>query len=271
MTHTQDQLKWEKYGYEDWMAVTQFGAYRCVRNFLDVSVLFLGDEKLGNYGGGSHALSKEAAQADYEKRLSALVPAPAVPPAEQEPVAWIERFVLDALTSKEADDRLVCKAWSYKATSSAVPLYARPVPAPAVPDDVAGRIAELEADLRFMTENRNKWQDATTAARREKEAQAAELARLRDERYRLAYAICGGEDAHGLLDSTPVEALENIARKEWDAHTGTIDALVKSEAENARLRSALTELCEACSGLDIKRGDASLAAARAALQPTGDA
>ena len=72
--------------------------------------------------------------------ISALVPAPAVPPAEQEPVAWIERLALDALTSKVADDRLVCKAWSYKATSSAVPLYAHPAPSPAVPDDVAVEI-----------------------------------------------------------------------------------------------------------------------------------
>lgn len=65
------------------------------------------------------------------------VPAPAVPDAK--PVAWVERLALDALMSKEADDRLVCKAWSYKATSSAVPLYAHP--ASAVPDDVAA-IAE---------------------------------------------------------------------------------------------------------------------------------
>jgi len=61
-----------------------------------------------------------------------------------------------------------------------------------------------------------------------------ERERLRTERYKLAYAICGGEDAPGYLDSVDVETLVNVARdnyRDWSAQT---DA-------NIRLRKALVE------------------------------
>lgn len=98
-------------------------------------------------------------------------------------------------------------------------------------------------------------------------AEAADaLERLRDERYRLAYAICGGEDAPGLLDATSVEALERLAKDEHQAHGQALDRVLKLRLEKTHLMVSLLELCEACSGTDIKRGDAALAASRDLLK-----
>ncbi len=59
------ELKWEKEGVEDWKAVTPAGTYYCIRTFNDTSALWFNDQKLGNYGGGSHAEAKKAAQAHF--------------------------------------------------------------------------------------------------------------------------------------------------------------------------------------------------------------
>jgi hypothetical protein len=62
-----------------------------------------------------------------------------------------------------------------------------------------------------------------------------EIKRLREERYRLSFAITGGEDAPGLLDSLPVEQLVDIARDSARAHNATID-------ECEKFREALTKI-----------------------------
>lgn len=110
---------------------------------------------------------------------------------------------------------------SKRGKDGAAAAWNRRVPAPAVPDDVAGLVAELR--VIGCHENGD------------------------------ARCTCGiGMDAADALEAQAAE-------------------LAQTKADNARLRGALTELCEACSGLDIKRGDTALAAARAALtQPTGD-
>lgn len=59
----------------------------------------------------------------------------------------------------------------------------------------------------------------------------AQNERLRGERQLLAEAICGGEDIPGLLESTPVEALVDIARKTHRDHNEEIDARIKAKAE----------------------------------------
>ena len=70
----------------------------------------------------------------------------------------------------------------------------------------------------------------------------AKLAEAREERYRLAYAICGGEDAPGLLDSISVESLEKIAKDNTRSHMQTVDAQMKAERE---LEAALAGAVEA--------------------------
>lgn len=50
-----------------------------------------------------------------------------------------------------------------------------------------------------------------------------QLAAMKEERYQLAYAICGGEDAPGLLDSTPVDELVRLARENTSRHMSDID------------------------------------------------
>lgn len=66
-------------------------------------------------------------------------------------------------------------------------------------------------------------------------AKDAEVAVLADERYKLAYAICGGEDAAGLLDSLTVEELVKIQADNHARHSADIDALVKAEAKLAQI------------------------------------
>lgn len=58
----------------------------------------------------------------------------------------------------------------------------------------------------------------------------AEIERLKLDRYELAYAITGGEDAPGLLDSLPTDQLIEIARDNAARHMGDIDRLVAFEA-----------------------------------------
>lgn len=68
------------------------------------------------------------------------------------------------------------------------------------------------------------------------EALQRENARLRKERYDLAFAITGGEDAPGLLDSIPSSHLVKIAKDTHSRHSAEIDRSVKAEAEVKRLR-----------------------------------
>ncbi|WP_266030346.1 Lar family restriction alleviation protein [Brucella intermedia] len=68
---------------------------------------------------------------------------------------------------------------------------------------------------------------------------------LGDERYRLAYAITGGEDAPGYLDSLSVETLVEVARdnaRRWFAETDRAEAL---EAKLAAAQKALEPFAEA--------------------------
>ncbi len=59
-------LVWEKDGFEDWKARTPFGDYSCIRTLNDTSALWFRGEKLGTYGGGSHAEAKAAAEDHYQ-------------------------------------------------------------------------------------------------------------------------------------------------------------------------------------------------------------
>ena len=95
------------------------------------------------------------------------------------------------------------------------------------------------------------------------EAAEAEAKRLADERYRLAYAITGGEDAPGLLDSVAVEELEKIQRDTVMRHNGDIDRLMALEAKAKRLREALVLISNA--DIHLLR---SAKIARAALEET---
>lgn len=73
----------------------------------------------------------------------------------------------------------------------------------------------------------------------------AEVERLTDVRYRLAYAICGGEDFPGLLDVTSVEALVKIAREAAGLHMETIDRAMRAEAALSDERAHADALAEA--------------------------
>jgi len=62
---------------------------------------------------------------------------------------------------------------------------------------------------------------------------------LREDRYKLACAIIGGEDAPGLLDSTPTSEIVEIAQHAHRMHQGDIDRAMAAEAEVARLQTEL--------------------------------
>ena len=62
-------LVWEKDGFEDWKARTQFGDYGCIRNRGGSSVLWFKGEKLGVYGGGSHTEAMAAAELHHQQVL----------------------------------------------------------------------------------------------------------------------------------------------------------------------------------------------------------
>lgn len=69
--------------------------------------------------------------------------------------------------------------------------------------------------------------------------------RLRTERYQLAYAICGGEDAPGYLDSIDVETIAKVCRDNYLLWSKQTDKNIRLEAENERLRKALELIAEA--------------------------
>jgi len=63
-----------------------------------------------------------------------------------------------------------------------------------------------------------------------------ENAALKRDRYDLAYAITGGEDAPGLLDTVPTSELVEIARDNHRSHSSNIDRAMAAEAEVKRMR-----------------------------------
>lgn len=65
---------------------------------------------------------------------------------------------------------------------------------------------------------------------------------LRKDRYDLAYAITGGEDAPGLLDSVPTTQLVEIARNTHRSHSADIDRAEAAEAEVKRLRAIALDM-----------------------------
>ena len=62
-----------------------------------------------------------------------------------------------------------------------------------------------------------------------------ENAALREDRYKLACAITGGEDAPGLLDNTPTSEIVEIAQHARRMHQDDIDRAMAAEAEVKRL------------------------------------
>lgn len=65
---------------------------------------------------------------------------------------------------------------------------------------------------------------------------------LKKDRYDLAYAITGGEDAPGLLDSTPTSEIVEIAQHAHRCHHADIDRAMAAEAEVEHYRAALYEI-----------------------------
>ncbi len=78
---------------------------------------------------------------------------------------------------------------------------------------------------------------------------------LQRERYELAYAITGGEDAPGLLDSVPVEQLVEIARDNASSHSADIDRATTAEAEAERLRALVEEAERVLEPFSIMAGE----------------
>lgn len=73
---------------------------------------------------------------------------------------------------------------------------------------------QVKADLQFMTENRNKWQDATTRAQRERDRLQAELAR-KDTALRSAEKMLVTVAAK--LPSSVVQKLPTKLLMQWEA------------------------------------------------------
>lgn len=69
-------------------------------------------------------------------------------------------------------------------------------------------------------------------------AQSARIAELEERQYNLAYAIAGGEDAHGLLDSISTDELCAMIRKERAGRDSWNDATAKIARADA-LREAI--------------------------------
>lgn len=67
------------------------------------------------------------------------------------------------------------------------------------------------------------------------------IADLEGERYKLAYAITGGEDAPGLLDTIDVDGLVKMLRNDFASHMEAIDRATFAESEAGRLRTLLAE------------------------------
>lgn len=215
---------------------------------------------------GNSVMQTEARQVAARIR-SALLPAPS--PEEQEPVAWIESIALDALLSKGADERLACKAWSYKATLSAVPLYAHPAPVPAVPEEVATVdrfVCDYNRDFRLHPQGDwVRYSDYAFAT----EAQAAELARAKADASRLKAANDMLLRNMAEKDTELARLREELARVnealEWYGDQARLARLIHSGGDAGR--HALQEDGGTRARAAFARNDA----LRAALtQPTGE-
>ncbi len=66
-----------------------------------------------------------------------------------------------------------------------------------------------------------------------------ENASLLEDRYKLACAITGGEDAPGLLDSTPTSEIVEIAQHARRIHQDDIDRAMAAESEVERMKTEL--------------------------------
>lgn len=94
----------------------------------------------------------------------------------------------------------------------------------------AERAAKEKADKRveFLLKQISRAADERKAIEADNAAKDARIKELGDERYKLAYAIAGGEDAPGYLDSLSVETLVEVARdnsRRWFAETDRAEAL----------------------------------------------
>jgi len=87
---------------------------------------------------------------------------------------------------------------------------------------------KLEADNAALIHDLNRIKDHETELVNDNAALTARVKELEAERYKLAYAITGGEDAPGYLDSLCVETLVEVARdntRRWFAETDRAQAL----------------------------------------------
>ena len=82
-------------------------------------------------------------------------------------------------------------------------------------------------------------ESAADHLRHRAEAAEAEVKRLKQDRYDLAYAITGGEDAPGLLDSVPTSHLVDIARDTHRSHGTDIERAMAAEDKVEDLRQYL--------------------------------
>ncbi|MEN5297505.1 Lar family restriction alleviation protein [Brucella sp. TWI559] len=104
--------------------------------------------------------------------------------------------------------------------------------------------AIIAAKDKRLQEWQNKWAQTDMLRLKAEADNAALTARVKelgDERYKLAYAITGGEDAPGYLDSLSVETLVEVARENtqhWFAETDRAD---KAETKLAACEKQLSK------------------------------
>lgn len=99
-----------------------------------------------------------------------------------------------------------------------------------VPKLDADDLRDLAEELQRFSERR--YASTLESLQRENEA-------MKKDRYDLAYAITGGEDAPGLLNTVPTSDLVEIARNTHRTHSADIDRAMAAVAEVERLRERL--------------------------------
>lgn len=102
-------------------------------------------------------------------------------------------------------------------------------------------IERAEVELQKLTDDYAAEVEKRAAAEARAQAAEQEIEKLKRERYELAYAITGGEDAPGLLDSLPVYELVEIARDAHRRHSETID---REMAAEQRVKEAIEAVSE---------------------------
>lgn len=145
------------------------------------------------------------------------------------PLEWFDRLakaVHARSRSVSEKDDLSFELYQNIASSSATRLVT----------DFEGKVRMALATLRELEKANVAYVDANTALIRENEA-------LKKDRYDLAYAITGGEDAPGLLDSVPTSQLVDIARDTHSSHSADIDRAIAAEDEVKRLTAPVTIAC----------------------------